>query len=141
VPLPQALLDLGLMRYVDQLKQAGQQRLFPELRPDTHGKLSGAHGKFFGRWLRKVLGIADPRKTLYSLRHNYKDVLQAARVPGKISRRLMGHASGDGAIHDGYGSDVPLEQLFEHVRNLRFNVLPTQAWSPGRGAATLSAGD
>jgi hypothetical protein len=53
----------------------------------------------------------------------------------------MGHASGDGAIHDGYGSDVPLEQLFEHVRTLRFNVLPTQAWSPGRGAVTLSAGD
>lgn len=133
VPLPQAVLGLGLLDYAEAMRRAGHRRLFPDLQADSHGKLSGAHAKFFGRWLRLGLGITNPNKSLYSLRHRYKDILQIARVPSRVAKRLMGHASGDGQVHDGYGSDIPLEQLFEHVNAAVFPATLALPWRPGRG--------
>lgn len=82
VPVAKQLVDLGLLRYLAHVKAKGCTRLFPTLKPDTHGKLSGAHGNFFGRY-KTLLGIKGAQKTLYSLRHGMKD--SSARRRGRAS--------------------------------------------------------
>ena len=138
VPVAQELIDLGLLRYVDWVRQSGVVVLFPRLKKDAHGKLSGSFSKFFGRYKRTV-GIVDSRKVLYSFRHTMKDMLEAAAVPSKYLKRLMGHTTGDGAITDGYGSDLPFELLVEQFRKVRFPALAAKPWQPGQGYVTLKA--
>lgn len=138
VPVAQELIDLGLLRYAELVRQSGAAVLFPTLTKDSHGKLSGSFSKFFGRYKRAV-GITDSRKVLYSFRHTMKDMLEAAAVPSKYLKRLMGHTTGDGAITDGYGSDLPFELLVEQFRKVRFPALAAKPWQPGQGYVSLKA--
>lgn len=132
IPVAQELLSLGFLQYVDWVRKQDAVMLFPTLRPDFHGKLCGAFSKWFGRHKREI-GFTSNKKVLYSLRHNMKDLLEAAKVPTKYLKRIMGHASGDGTVTDGYGSDVPLEIVHEYFMNIRFPVIPAQPWKPGGG--------
>lgn len=132
VPLREELKNLRFLEFVEHVRQSGATRLFPTLTPDFHGKLSGTLGKFIGRHM-KDLGIVSKRQVLYSLRHSFKDRLEEAAVETKYLKRLMGHASGDGAITDGYGSDVPLRLLAKWMRKLKFPPIPALPWEPGKG--------
>lgn len=132
VPVAKELVELGLLRYLAHVQAQGSASLFPTLRPDTHGKLSGAHGKFFGRY-KSDLGIQGPHKTLYSLRHGMKDFLERAQLPSKYLKRLLGHTSGDGAVTDGYGSDLPLAIVTGHFAKVQFPSIPALPWQPGKG--------
>jgi integrase len=138
VPVAQEVIDLGLLRYAEWVRQRGAAVLFPTLTKDSHGKLSGSFSKFFGRYKRAV-GVTDSRKVLYSFRHTMKDMLEAAAVPSKYLKRLMGHTTGDGAITDGYGSDLPFELLVQQFRKVRFPALAAKPWQPGQGYVSLKA--
>ncbi|MBW8077186.1 MAG: hypothetical protein GJU76_03720 [Gallionella sp.] len=129
VPVARELIELGLLRYVEWVRSRGSSVFFPTLRKDWHGKLSGSLGKFFGRYLR-ALGIDDRRKVLYSLRHNMKDLLEAAGMRSKYVKRFLGHASGDGPVTDGYGSDVPLKRMARRFTRVRFPKIPALPWQP-----------
>lgn len=133
VPIAQELIDLGLLRYVEWLRDSGAVMLFPTLKKDWHGKLSGSFSKFFGRY-KIHLGIKDPRKVLYSFRHTMKNLLEQAEFPTKYLQRFLGHTSGDGAVTDGYGSDLPLSLMFEHFSRVRFPPIAAKAWQPGAGS-------
>lgn len=138
VPMATELIDLGLLRFMDAMKAKGQTSLFPSLNHDWHGKLSGAFSKFFGRYKRHVLGIKNPKKVLYSFRHTMKDAMTGARVDTKYLKRILGHASGEGTVTDGYGAaDVPLEALMEEFRKVKFFPISAQPWLPGKGRVTL----
>lgn len=132
IPVAKELLALGLLRYIDWVRGQDSQMLFPTLRKDFHGKLCGAFSKWFGRY-KTELGFATPKKVLYSLRHNMKDFLEAGKVPTKYLKRILGHASGDGTITDGYGSDVPLNHVHEYFSNISFPAIPAKPWQPGLG--------
>jgi len=43
--------------------------------------------------MRDVIGITDPSKTLYSLRHNFKDACRMAHLPEDVHDQLTGHSS------------------------------------------------
>lgn len=136
VPVAPQLIELGLLRYVEWLRGKGFTVLFPGLKKDWHGKLSGAFSKFFGRY-KKAVGINDPRKVLYSFRHTMKDLLEAAGAPTKYLQRLLGHTTGDGAVTDGYGSDLPFHLVAEYFRKIDFPTIAALPWEPGRGVISL----
>lgn len=134
VPMAGQLVELGLFRYMNWLRQQGHQSLFPTLQHDWHGKLSGAFSKFFGRFKAENLGITSPKKVLYSFRHNMKDAMEEACLPSKYLKRILGHASGDGDVTDGYGGqDVPLHALVKEFNKIQFFQIPAQPWMPGKG--------
>ena len=132
VPVARELIDLGLLRYVEWVRKKGSVVLFPTLKKDWHGKLSGSFSKFFGLH-KKKLGINDKRKVLYSFRHTMKNLLEQAEFPTKYLKRFLGHTSGDGAVTDGYGSDLPLGLMFEHFSRVRFPAIAAKPWQPGTG--------
>lgn len=131
IPIAEELVALGLLRYIEWLRTKGATALFPNLQRDSHDKLSGSFSKWFGRY-KQDLGFTSKKKVLYSLRHNMKDFLEAAAVPTKYLKRTLGHASGDGSITDGYGSDVPIEIVAEHFAKVKFPAIPAQPWKPGK---------
>lgn len=133
IPVAKELIDLGLFQYVAWLRARGETVFFPTLRKDTHGKLSGAFGKFFGRY-KTDLGFEGEAKVLYSFRHTMKDLLETARVPSKYLQRLLGHTTGDGAVTDGYGSDLPLERIAEYFSAIEFPSISALPWEPSKGA-------
>lgn len=138
VPMAAQLIDLGFLRYIEWVKTQGKQALFPTLKADWHGKLSGAYSKFFGRYKREVLGIESSKKVLYSFRHNMKDLMTRARIPSKYLQRILGHASGDGEVTDGYGEeDLPLNGLLEEFNLIKFPDIPVHPWMPGKGPVKL----
>ncbi len=138
VPMASQLIDLGLLGYVEWIKAQDELALFPTMSADWHGKLSGAFSKFFGRYKREVLGIESPKKVLYSLRHNMKDFMTLARIPSKYLQRILGHATGDGEITDGYGDeDLPLEFLVDEFKRIKFPEIPAHPWMPGKGSVRL----
>ena len=141
IPVAPELIELGLLRYVKWLREREATVFFPTLKKDFHGKLSGSFSKFFGRY-KRALGITDKRKVLYSFRHTMKDTLEAAGMPSKLLQRMLGHATGDGRVTDGYGSDRPLfEQLVGHFSKVRFAAIPARSWEPGRGSVGLKDDD
>ncbi len=133
VPMAQELIDLGLLRYIEWLRNRGSVVLFPTLKKDWHEKLSGSFSKFFGRY-KIHLGIKDPRKVFYSFRHTMKNLLEQAEFPTKYLQRFLGHTSGDGAVTDGYGSDLPLKIMFEHFSRIRFPAIAAKPWQLGTGS-------
>lgn len=132
IPIAKELLALGLLRYVAWVRDQKSTVLFPTLRHDFHGKLGGAFSKWFGRYKRD-LGFTSQKKVLYSLRHNMKDFLEAAKVPTKYLKRILGHATGDGSITDGYGSDVPFNHVCEYFSKIKFPAITAKPWQPGIG--------
>jgi integrase len=137
VPIARELIELGLLRYVRWLQASGSTVLFPTLVKDWHGKLSGSFSKFFGRYMR-AQGISDKRKVLYSFRHTMKDLLETAKVPTKYLQRVLGHTTGDGAMTDGYGSDVPFEVTAEYFAQIKFPRIPAKSWEPGKSSVSLT---
>lgn len=138
VPMATELIDLGLFRFMDAMRAKGQTSLFPSLTHDWHDKLSGAFSKFFGRYKMHVLGINNAKKVLYSFRHTMKDAMTSAQVESKYLKRILGHASGEGSVTDGYGAaDVPLQALMSEFRKVKFFPIGAHPWLPGKGSVRL----
>jgi integrase len=138
IPLAAELVELGFLDYVETVRAAGHKRLFSTLKPSCKGKVSDALLKALGRCLRDV-GITDKRKTMYSFRHTMKMLLEEAKVESKLLKRILGHATGDGAITDGYGVDVPLGAVADAFAMVKFPAIPVQPWRPGAGSLRGSA--
>jgi hypothetical protein len=53
IPLHEELARCGFLAFVDQMRRAGHERLFPELQVDRRGYYSDRYQKWFGRHLDK----------------------------------------------------------------------------------------
>jgi integrase len=137
IPVAQALIDLGLLRYVEWVRAQGSLVLFPTLKKDCQGKLDGALIKFFSRYLRAI-GITDKEKTLYSLRHSVKNLMEAARVDIRHLKRIMGHSPGDGTTGKYGDKQLPFEHTVEYFREIKFPAIVALPWEPGQKSLRLT---
>lgn len=117
IPVHAQLVELGLMKYVEELRAAGEQFLFPRA-----ARLK-APEKALTAWFpgfRKAVGVTDKKKTLHSLRHTFNQHLAKAGVQDSIISDLMGHR--DQSITRGrYGSGTPVPQLAAAIEKLDFS--------------------
>jgi hypothetical protein len=81
---------------------------FPSVAPDK-GPAQAVWGKWWSRYLRRVVGIVDPNKVFHSFRHKFSDGATRAGVDPEIRKALMGHS--DASISGGYGSAAMLERF------------------------------
>jgi integrase len=93
IPIPQRLIDLGFIAYIEKLRELRHKRLFPELLFDKEK----GYGKYAGKWfndsfLGKQLDIPrNGQKTFHSMRHNFATALGALRADANQKTDLMGH--------------------------------------------------
>ena len=117
VPFHPLLIELGLPGYVARLKEAGYQRLFPELKHDARKGYGKAAGKWFNdRYLGKKLQIErNGKKTFHSLRHHFATLLDHAGLQETLVCQLMGHARGESESSKRYRKDRPPQQLLQAI--------------------------
>jgi integrase len=93
VPMHSALVRAGLVRYIDNLRQHGHERLFPGLkrRPSKGNKFSPEVGSRFAKTLRR-LGLKRSGLCFHSFRHTVNKWLEEhALVPEVDRARVLGH--------------------------------------------------
>lgn len=98
VPLHQAVLDCGFLRFVTGV---GSGPLFADLSPDKFGNRGGNGTKMLGRWVRG-LGLDEKRLApAHSWRHRMKTLARRYGLAEDVARALMGHSGR--TVADSYG--------------------------------------
>lgn len=102
VPLHPDLLDLGLWKRVEKLRNAGEERLFPGMRIDSKAGTGNAISKGFGNYLSRIK--VEPRRTngtvgFHSLRKTVIQNLQASGLSAERRRAFVGHELGEADVH------------------------------------------
>lgn len=105
VPLHSRLRELGFLEYIDRLKEAGHERVFPELGCHKKHGYSAIPSKWFAR-VRTQLGFRDEaaKKDFHSFRHTLADHLKQKGVAESLVGGLLGHQAG-GITFGRYGKD------------------------------------
>ena len=129
IPIHQSLIAAGFLAYVEKLRASGQVRLFPLVVSADGLQATANWSKWFGRYLRDVVGIRDERKVFHSFRHGFKDACRECGVAKEIHDRLTGHANRD--VGDQYGGEnFPLAPLAEAIGRLTYLGLTSVGDSP-----------
>ena len=124
VPIHPRLIELGLLEYVDALKAAGYDRLFPELK---HNKIKGyraAASKWFNEnYFGKVLGFTrDGKKTFHSLRHTFINAVDKFETNERTIAQLVGHVRGSTTAMTTYRKDTDVGEQLGVISQLRYRL-------------------
>ncbi len=124
IPLHPDLIKIGFLTYWEECKTQKHRQLFPLLKVDQHGKLSGNWSKWWSRYMRAEIGITAKSKVLHSFRHTFKDACREAGIGEEIHDSLTGHSGG--GVGRVYCSEYSLEQLTKAIESLQFNTRLTE---------------
>ena len=129
IPVHPQLILAGFLRLVERCRNNGQQRLFPQLVPDSKGKYSGSWSRWWGRYARKVIGINSRRKVFHSFRHGFKDAAREADIAEDVSDALTGHSGG--GVGRKYGNEhYPLAPLVRAIALIEYSGLKIPVVEP-----------
>lgn len=127
IPLHPNLLAAGFLRYVEGLRETGEERLFPELRQDSKGDWGGQWSKFWGKYARRTIGLDDKRKTFHSFRHTFKTACRHAGLTEEVHDALTGHSGG--GVGRRYGRQS-LQALSEAIARIEYTGVPVPLIEP-----------
>jgi integrase len=129
VPIHSELVRLGFLKYVEERRKSGNKQLFPDLRPDVKGKITGNWSKWYGGYSKKIKIKLDRKKVFHSFRHTFEDEGRAVGIGEDIRDALSGHSSG--RIGRSYGDkQFPLEVLRDAVGKIRYEGLDLKHLHP-----------
>jgi integrase len=118
IPVHLALIKLGLLKRVDDLRKDGEKRLFPKV------KVGGVNGP--GNWLSKAFSrhvletVGKPEKGkfgFHSLRKTVVQGLQSAGVTAELRAAYVGHELDD-EHHGAYSRAPTMQELLDAVGKL-----------------------
>jgi len=91
LPLHPAVIAEGFLDYVASLPADPESPLFPSIPPDPRGSRVNPATTKLGRWIRKKVGITDPKKApAHSWRHRMEDELRKVRALPEIQDAITG---------------------------------------------------
>lgn len=127
VPIHQQLLGLGLLQYVEKLKLAGHQRLFPDIGKafrDGFGKRTTDDFIAYRRSVGVGKGKGERSQQVF---HSFRSTLAVKffqiGIDGDLSRRLTGHAAID--VHQGTylaAASIPMPRARDAMNSVNFNL-------------------
>lgn len=89
VPVHSMLIRLGLLNLVERRRRSGAPFVFPDLKPNRHGKLTKGFSRLFSK-LKVALGVAGDT-VFHSFRHQVRTQLGGAPGSVRVIDGLMGH--------------------------------------------------
>ncbi len=125
IPLHSRLIELGFLRYVRSVDPDG--RLFPLVRPDSHGQAGGLWSRWFSRY-RKEIGLGRDAADFHALRHGAVTKLREGEGSDVVKDRITGHSSGKVGASYGSSSKAAMKKLIDQIK---FKVAIPK-WRPGR---------
>jgi len=102
VPFAQPILDAGILAYVDDLKNYGHARLFPNLPRKDDGGFGAYLSKQFSAYLKKECGITEPGLGFHGFRHTFATRLSRKRVGLEEIAPITGHVRNENVLRDAY---------------------------------------
>lgn len=125
VPVSQVLKDLGIVEYIEELREKGEERLSPELvKRNESDKYSSAISSWFNRYLKSI-GIENDEekgsKVFHSFRHTFINDCKQERRNTLMTKELVGHAGGGDITNDHYGKLYKPDVLYSEITSV---VLP-----------------
>jgi integrase len=97
IPIAQPLLDAGFLVFVEDMRKAGQERLFPHL-PNHDGNGFGRQmSRQFSTYI-KGRGVSDPGMGFHAFRHTMATRLDRAGVGHGTIARITGHGLSGGVL-------------------------------------------
>ena len=100
VPVHDSLVSLGLLDYIQAVRQDGHNVMFPELIGGRDGPGQPA-SKYFARYCDRV-GLRDPELVFHSFRHGAVGRMRAAGIAKELRMVVVGHSATEDT-HDTYG--------------------------------------
>jgi len=119
VPVHHDLIAFGFLDFVARARTRGSERLFPELKPNRHGKLYGTISQRFSDTFLLRLGIKTEKTSLKSFRHNFVDAARNSCISDAVIQALKGDTYEGTLARYGHGK-TDLEILAVEMRKLRF---------------------
>jgi integrase len=120
VPVHSKLLELGFLRYVEDVRASGCEHLFPGL---AWGE--GGPGRVIGRWfnksvLRRACRITDRKKSFHCFRHTFTTLADRGAVVKTITRTINGHSTGTAVDDKSYVRKGTLLECQTAIEQLDF---------------------
>lgn len=124
IPMHPKLIELGLLRYVQRRKEAGDIRLFPNWTLPSDGRKLYSSAS----WIRNLndkmipkITTRRPKPTLYSFRHIWKTQMAICQVPAQYQNQILGHAQQ--GMDEHYLGRMDIEHTYKAISRVSFDNL------------------
>ena len=123
-PIHPVLLQIGFLEYVVQrIRKTGisdtrKIQLWPECTYDKMNGYARAFRRFFERFNRRYI-TQNPKRTCYSLRHNFIDNLKQSEIPENVVSEIAGHSNGN-ITYRRYGKTLKATVKLDAMKKLDF---------------------
>lgn len=135
VPIPQLLLDLGFVEWIQSRPESHGPLIFPEAAARTSiGDVTGPFSKSLNRILER-LGLKDFDEDLYAMRKTLSSMLRAADVTDGERQAIAGHKHG--SILNRHYTTHYTRKLKDAVDKAEFDL--TIRFDPKLGFATIAS--
>lgn len=106
VPVHDQLIQLGLIRHLEDMKQRREEWLFPEIISCTRGTRSGKMSDFYRKYVKRIGVKTDKTVNFHSFRHGFTDALRRSGHLDHQFAFLLGHTQNNvtgryGALQEG----------------------------------------
>ncbi|WP_187170567.1 DUF6538 domain-containing protein [Salidesulfovibrio onnuriiensis] len=120
IPLHPVLTEqLNFHAFVRRVRRAGNDRVFPEIKP-RQGKYGKVVSQWFNDRFKKNLDLQPPRsgfkKDFHSFRNTFIDAAKQARVEISMIEETVGHASALGMRQQSMSGDYYANEYSERIR-------------------------
>lgn len=131
VPLHPELIRLGFLDYVNDVRQARFEHVFPGLTWGENGP-GDVIGDWFNRtYLRKTCGITNPAKVFHSFRHTFATAAERAGIPDGRIAQLTGHSTGSTVLRQHYIHVAELPRRLDDISKVAFPEVQLKAKKAG----------
>ncbi|WP_285402293.1 site-specific integrase [Luteibacter sp. ME-Dv--P-043b] len=131
VPLHPELIRLGFLDYVNDVRAARFEHVFPGLTWGDNGP-GDSIGDWFNRtYLRKTCGITSPAKVFHSFRHSFATAAERAGVADGRIAQLTGHSTGVSVLRKHYIHVAELPRRLEDISKVVFPEVQLTPRKPG----------
>lgn len=138
VPLHPKLVELGFIRWCDELRKNGYKRVFPELSWNPTNRYAKEPIRAMSQFLEKLGMPRDGTKVFHSFRHGVNDLLQKrTSMPDIMRKRMMGHEPGGGVNERHYLSDPKPKEMLGFIRCLDADLPVVSTFDPTIGSIAV----
>lgn len=138
LPLHPALVKLGFLKYLKDVKATGSPHLFPGLKWGYNGPGHQVSAWFNRTYLRSICGIKEKRQTFHSLRHNFATFGVRSRVPDPEISIMLGHLPGVSQLRRSYAHDATPSEQAKELADIKFPELTMTKYKPGQFSTYLT---
>ena len=123
IPIHPKLIELGLIKYRDKLKEAGETRLFPELTLDSRGAYSRKISEWFNPEYLPSVNVNTEKKKFHCFRSTLANELEDVGASQEIIQQLTGHKTNQTVLRKYYLMPNKAQLLTQWLDKLRFDIV------------------